>query len=273
MVGRHTQKSGGLQIDGKTVGGIVLIVAVLAAVVAGFAFLQSKRAQTADLDPKTFCPRSGPVAVHAVLIDRTDPLSDLQIEALQQDVRLWAKDVPKHGAFRIYEVGVGGTLLRPVVDVCNPGDGSDASQWDANPAFLRKRYQEKFLGPVTAMLAGMRGDAEQPNSPIMEAIQAIAVRDFGETGPSGDNALVVVSDLLEHTGHLDLYRGVPNAQVFAKSAEGRSLHADLNGVGVSVYLINRVKDAKFQTDALGTFWIQWLTQQGGDVGAFKQLPG
>ena len=155
----------------------------------------------------------------------------------------------------------------------NPGDGSDASQWDANPAFLRKRYQEKFLGPVTAMLAGMRGDAEQPNSPIMEAIQAIAVRDFGETGPSGDNALVVVSDLLEHTGHLDLYRGVPNAQVFAKSAEGRSLHADLNGVGVSVYLINRVKDAKFQTDALGTFWIQWLTQQGGDVGAFKQLPG
>jgi len=271
MVG--TPNQGFTGPSGKTIAGIGMIAVVIAALIAIFVVVERGHEATALLDPTTYCPRSGPVAVHAVLIDRTDALSDIQLEALRKDLLHWALDVPKYGAFRVYEVGVGGSLLSPVVNVCNPGDGSDASSLNANPAFLKRRYREKFLAPLDAMIAGMRADEKQATSPIMEAVQAISVRDFGETGPQGDNGLIIVSDLLQHGPTVSLYRGVPKASDFVKSPAGRSLHADLSGVAVSIYLINRVKDAKYQTDALGAFWIQWLTAQGAEVGAFKQFPG
>lgn len=211
--------------------------------------------------------------MHSVLIDRTDRLSDLQLQALKQEVLHWAAQVPKHGAFRVYEVGVGGKLLTPVLDVCNPGDGRDASSLDANPGFLRKRYEQKFTAPINAMLVAMQADEEQATSPIMEAVQAISVHDFGDNSPPGENSLTIVSDLLQNGTGVSFYRNVPDAPSFEKSPTGKTLHADLGHVEIAVYLITRLKDAKYQTDALGAFWIHWLTDQGGDVGTFKHLPG
>jgi hypothetical protein len=271
MVGRYSQRSKGP--DPKTIGGIALTILAVALVIGGFVLLQQKRNAVASLDPKTFCPKAGPAAVHAVLIDRTDALTDLQLEALNQDVLHWAQDVPKHAAFRIYEVGVGGAILKPVVDVCNPGDGSDASIIDSNPAALKRRYIKTFLGPVQAMLTAMRADETKDTSPIMEAVQAISVRNFGETGATGDNALIIVSDLLQHSDRLSLYKAVPSNDDFEKGAAGRSLHADLSGVAVTIYLINRIKDARFQSDNVGQFWIHWLEHQGAAMNGFKILPG
>jgi len=274
MVGRHGNSRGRrAAVDRKSLIGISLMTGVVLILGLGIYLFGQQKAAIAKLDPNSFCPNSGPIAVHSVLIDRTDPLNDLQREALRKDILHWADQVPKYAALRIYEVGVGGTLLRPVVDVCNPGDGSDASSLDSNPKFLKRRYREKFLDPLEAMLANMRADTEQDTSPIMQAVQAISVRDFGETGPTGENTLTIVSDLLQNGPGFSLYRGIPDATSFSQSSIGRSLHADLSGVAVSIYLINRPKDARYQTDALGTFWIQWLTSQGGDMAAFKQLPG
>lgn len=274
MVGRHTSgrgRSGGIKRD--TLIGIGLIILVATIIVGGFVAMHQQRVAIAALDPQTYCPKKGPAAVHSVLIDRTDPLSDLQREALRKDILHWAEQVPKYAAFRIYEVGVGGALLNPIVDVCNPGDGSDASSLNSNPQFLKRRYREKFLRPVEAMFNNMKGDTEQKTSPIMQGVQAISIHDFGETGPRGDNVLIIVSDLLQNGPTFSLYKSVPDAPAFSQSGIGRTFHVDLSGVTVSIYLINRARDAKFQTDALGAFWIRWLTSQGAEVSAFKQLPG
>lgn len=273
MVGRHGKgrSDGGLNL--KTAGGWLLVATVAAVLVAGFVYLTERRAETAQLDPNTFCPRSGPTSVQAVLIDRSDPLTELQLEALRRHVMYWAEQVPKYGALRIYEVGVGGALLRPTVDICNPGDGSDASTINSNPTLLRKRYRDKFLGPLELMLSAMRTDREQATSPILEAIQAISIRDFGVSGPAGDKGLIIVSDLLEHGPNVSFYKEIPDAERFARSPIGRSLHADLAGVNASIFLMTRVKDASHQTDALGSFWIHWLELEGAAVTHFKPMPG
>ena len=270
MVGRHTSNTrSAARTDKGTLIGALLVVVVAVILAYGFVYLNQRRSELAQLDPSTLCPVKGPVAVESVLIDRTDPLTEIQLESLKDLITAQAEQVPKFGAFRVYEVGVGGSLLGPVLTVCNPGDGSDASVLDSNPAHLQKRYQQKFIGPVNTMLEQMRADHEQPSSPILEAVQAIGVRDFGERNNEG--RLVIVSDLLQYGSGLNFYRGAPDAETFSRSPVGRNLHVNLAGVVTTIYLINRVKDAKYQTDSLGAFWIRWLGLQGAEVAAFKQL--
>jgi hypothetical protein len=138
---------------------------------------------------------------------------------------------------------------------------------------LKKRYEEKFSSPINAMLAAMQTDEEQATSPIMEAVQAISIHDFGDNSPAGQNSLTIVSDLIQNGGGLSFYHGIPDISGFTKSPIGKTLHADLSRVAISIYLITRLKDAKYQTDALGSFWIHWLTDEGAEVGNFRHLSG
>src|SRR4051812_11252822 len=107
---------------------IAIVVVVLVGLGGGFWVVQGRAAQLASLDPETLCPKTGATSQFAVLIDRTDALTEIQGEALRRQITAWASAIPKHGSFKVYEVGHsgsdGGALLQPVVSVCNPGDGS-----------------------------------------------------------------------------------------------------------------------------------------------------
>jgi hypothetical protein len=246
---------------------------VLAGLGGLFLFVNQRAAALASLDAETLCPKAGPVSQFDVLIDRTDPLTEIQGEALKRQILAWADAVPKHGAFRVYEVGYGGALLQPVVSVCNPGDGSDQSSLDSNPAMWRQRYEEKFTAPIQDMLDRMRLDEEQNKSPIMEGVQAIAVKDFGPDAPKGPKSLMVVSDLLQNQSGFSLYKDVPRIDAFWPTPYAASLRVNLTGIHVEVYMLHRLKAAAKQTDALGKFWIDWLERQGAQVDAFKSVPG
>jgi hypothetical protein len=255
----------------------MLAVAVVIIVLAGlgglFYFVNQRAAALASLDPDSFCPKSGPGSQFDVLIDRTDALTEVQGEALKRQILAWADAVPKHGAFKVYEVGHGGALLQPVVSVCNPGDGADQSSLDSNPEMWKRRYQEKFTAPIQDMLDRMRLDEEQKQSPIMEGVQAIAVRDFGPDASKGPKTLMVVSDLLQNQSGFSLYKDVPAIDTFWPTAYAASLRVNLTGVHVGIFLLHRMKAATRQTDALGKFWIDWFERQGAEVDQFKSVPG
>jgi len=268
---------------GETLPLKVLAVAIVLVVLAGlgglFLFVNQRAAALASLDPDSLCPKAGPISQFDVLIDRTDALTEIQGEALKRQILAWADAVPKHGAFKVYEVGHsgtgggGGALLQPVVSVCNPGDGSDQSSLDSNPEMWRQRYQQKFTAPIQDMLERMRLDEEQRQSPIMEGVQAIAVKDFGPDAPDGPKTLMVVSDLLQNESGFSLYKAVPEIDAFWPTPYAASLRVNLAGIHVEVYMLHRLKAAARQTDALGKFWIDWLERQGAQVDAFKSVPG
>ena len=79
------------------------------------------------------------------------------------------------------------------------------------------------------MLARMRLDEEAKLSPILEGVQAIAVRDFGPDAPQGPKTLIVVSDLLQNQEGFSLYQGVPLLDVFWATPYATSLRANLDG--------------------------------------------
>ena len=267
---------------GETLPLKVLAVAIVLVVLAGlgglFLFVNQRAAALASLDSETLCPKAGPVSQFDVLIDRTGTLTEIQGEALKRQILAWADAVPKHGAFKVYEVGHsgtdgGGAMLQPVVAVCNPGDGSDKSSLDSKPQMWRQCYEEKFTAPIQYMLARMRLNEEQNQSPIMEGVQAIAVKDFGPDAPKGPKSLMVVSDLLQNQGGFSLYKAVPEIDAFWPTPYAGSLRVNLTGIHVELYMLHRLKAAVKQTDALGKFWIDWLERQGAEVDAFKSVPG
>jgi len=272
------RRRGGQETLTLKVIAIAIVVIVLAALGGVFWFVQGRAAQLAALDPETLCPKSGPTSQFAVLIDRTDALTEIQGEALRRQITAWAAAIPKHGSFKVYEVGHsgiegGGALLQPVVAVCNPGDGSDQSSIDSNPKMWLARYEEKFQAPISAMLTRMQLDQEAKTSPILEGVQAIAVKDFGPDAPQGPKTLIIVSDLLQNQQGFSLYQAVPALDTFWTTPYGASVRSNLTGVHTEIYLLHRMKAAAKQTDALGKFWIDWLERQGAQVDAFKSVPG
>jgi hypothetical protein len=270
---RFSRRRGGQETPALKAIAIAIVVVVLAGLGGVFWFVQGRAAQLAALDPESLCPKSGPTSQFAVLIDRTDALTEIQGEALRRQITAWAAAIPKHGSFKVYEVGHGGALLQPVVAVCNPGDGSDQSAIDSNPKMWRARYEEKFQAPISAMLERMRLDAEAKTSPILEGVQAIAVKDFGPDAPQGPKTLVIVSDLLQNQQGFSLYQGVPALDAFWATPYGASVRSNLTGIHAEIFLLHRTKAAAKQTDALGKFWIDWLERQGAAVDAFKSVPG
>jgi hypothetical protein len=270
---RFSRRRRGSETLALKVIAIVIVVVVLFGLGGIFWYVQGRAAQLASLDPETLCPKSGPTSQFAVLIDRTDALTEIQGEALRRQITAWASAIPKHGSFKVYEVGHGGALLQPVVAVCNPGDGSDQSAIDSNPKMWRARYEEKFQAPISAMLERMRLDEEAKTSPILEGVQAIVVKDFGPDAPQGPKTLVIVSDLLQNQQGFSLYQGVPALDAFWATPYAASVRSNLAGIHAEVYLLHRMKAAAKQTDALGKFWIDWLERQGAQVDAFKSVPG
>jgi hypothetical protein len=268
-----SRRGGGSETLALKAIAIVIVVVVLLGLGGVFWYVQGRAAQLAALDPETLCPKSGPTSQFAVLVDRTDALTEIQGEALRRQITAWAAAIPKHGSFKVYEVGYGGALLQPVVAVCNPGDGSDQSAIDSNPKMWRARYEEKFQAPISAMLERMRLDEEAKTSPILEGVQAIAVKDFGPDAPQGPKTLVIVSDLLQNQQGFSLYQGVPPLDAFWATPYAASVRSNLAGIHAEVYLLHRMKAAAKQTDALGKFWIDWLERQGAQVDAFRSVPG
>ncbi|MBI2254751.1 MAG: hypothetical protein HYU58_09045 [Proteobacteria bacterium] len=228
----------------------------------------------ANIDSTTLCPKDGPVAGVTVLVDRTDGLNAIQAEQVVQLIDTWAQSVPSGGIFKVYEVGKAKDLLTPIVTACNPGDGSNESYLTGNPAMLRKQYEEHYVDPIKKMAEGMRADAEADSSPIMEAVQAVTIQDFGPAQTKMMNKrLYIVSDLMQHVKEFSLYKGIPDTSAFSATPYAASVHVNLSNIIVNLYAVTRPGMDGDKLGKLRQFWGEWLRYQGGLLLDDKRIAG
>src|SRR5690348_7082010 len=77
----------------KAVGAVLAIIGVLLiATLGGAAWWLRKTKEPLDANN---CPRSGPKAIHVIMIDRSDPISEQQAQRVRQDV----EDLKRNAAF------------------------------------------------------------------------------------------------------------------------------------------------------------------------------
>jgi hypothetical protein len=95
---------------------------------------------------------------------------------------------------------IAGVRSRSLFSKCNPGDGAGLSEWTDNPRIARMRWIEGFRKPAADAVKSSIASAKANSSPIMAAIQDIAIDQFSSAAAqNAKKTLFVISDMLEYT--------------------------------------------------------------------------
>lgn len=268
--GRRQRRSGGSGVSKNTQAGIILVVALV--LLGGFLATYFMAKKDASHISQDFCRNDTLPEMTAVVIDHTDKISTVQKASLER--RLWdvSNNLEKNGAIQFFSVEkVGDRVLEPGVSLCNPGSEKEVNEWSGNKRLARKHYEEKFASILKEKLEGILTAPTAETSPVMEAVQSVVVTSFiGESNNAKKKKLVLVSDLLEHTDAFSFYKGIPDFDVYRKGSHWPSVKADMSGIDVEIFYLNRPGAERIQTPQLKLFWQMYFLEQG--AGSVKFVP-
>jgi hypothetical protein len=261
-------------LGGAALGGIALIcVALLGLSLLGAFYYYAPRSPT--LDAASLCPVSGPDGIVVVLVDTSD---DLPEPAKREATRILddlITGLPPYYKLDIRVLDIVQVRSRSLFSKCNPGDGKGLSEWASNPRLARMRWIENFRKPAVEAVKNSLSSAKANSSPIMAALQDIAIDEFSGTVAEGsEKKLIVISDMLEFTRDYSQYpkAGDLSYQRFRQSPAYLKLRTDLHGAKVTIYYVQR-KEPKFDTIQHIEFWHQWVADNRGAWGSAKRLQG
>jgi hypothetical protein len=245
---------------------ILVALLLLGGLIAAYFAVSRSRVR---LDAETSCPVQGPSAITAILFDRTDPINDKQKLFLKNKLDLLRQSTQKFEEVDTYALeNQGSDVIRPLQQVCDPGRGEDLNSITGNPAIARERWQKQFDTPLRLMMEEMRKGGGAKTSAIFEAVQSVSLQSFQRPNVAeAPKNLVLVSDLLQFTKTMNLYKGGLNYQVFRNTNEALRLRTNLDRVAIEVFFIPRTTQDRIP--ALINFWTDWFIDQGVRQDRFK----
>lgn len=254
------------------VGGVLTVLAL--GVLATGAYVYATLARPPTLDHTTLCPVNGPRSETVVLLDSTDAIPDIAKHEIRTTLIDMAETLPQYELLEIRLLDPNITGGRMIFSKCNPGDGSNLSEYTANPRLAKQRWMDGFREPLDqAMEAGFR-PAPGKISPIMETIQQIAVDRFtGRNVEDVPKTLVVISDMLEHGPDYSQYSGDLSYARFKGSSAYRKVRTDLHGAAVEIYYIQRATARPLNSVDHIRFWAEWIRDNNGRFKQASKLQG
>ncbi len=255
-------------------GGIALIFLALAAlgILAVFYFSVTPKPK---LDPASLCPVDRPAGITVVLVDTSDDLpkpAQRQVLGLLEDQ---ITELADYHRLDIRVLDIANNRSRSLFSKCNPGDGTGLSEWTDNPRIARMRWLENFREPARAAIKNSLSSAKAKSSPIMGAIQDIAIDQFSSAAAQKvEKKLIVISDMLEFTS---LYSQYPNAgdlsfQRFKRSPAYLKFRTDLHDAHVKIEYVQQTQ-ATIDSVRHIEFWKEWITDNRGIFDGARRLQG
>ena len=213
-------------------------------------------------DGETLCPSDRSVPHTVILVDRTDPFTDLHTMLFESAVERGSAALSAGERLSIFLIEARtSTPPTPILSLCKPDDGSNANWLYQNATLLRSAFEKRFAQPLTALVDGLREPAQAPASPILETIRAVSLLPSFREAPER-RKLIVVSDLLENTARYSHYRTRPNFEEFRTSPYGASLMPSLKGVSVELVYLPNQRAQRRQGRAHLAFWHAYFTDAG-----------
>jgi hypothetical protein len=264
-------------IGGAGIGGILLILLAIAA--AGtLAYFYFSAPARPILDAQSFCPIDGPRGITVVLVDTSDDLPDTTRKEVLGMLEDMIATLPPFYKLDIRVLDITGVRSRSLFSKCNPGDGAGLSEWTDNPRIARLRWIENFRKPAADAVKNSIASAKANSSPIMAAIQDIALDQFSSAaGKTAKKTLYVISDMIEFTRDYSQYPrgGDLSFQRYKQSPAYLKFRTDLHGATVALRYVTR--QVKGQPLVDGTmhmdFWKAWIEDNNGLFGGVKRLQG
>lgn len=250
-------------------GSAALLMALIIVGLAAFFLTTAKD----DLNSETLCPSEGPLGHYVLLVDKTDPFSFIQKEALQVELENIVKHkLPENYLFSVFSLGENfQNNAKPLVELCNPGDGKGKSHWTTTVPILQKRYQEKFLTPLQQIFEDLTSAERAKESPIFEMIQLVSINGFQKHAVLGEKKLIIMSDMLHNTSQFSMYKSKFDFEEFVVSPYGKKAQLELSNVSVELYYL--MNSPSLQTRKHALFWEKFFDNAEARVVAIRPLGG
>ena len=228
-----------------------------------------------ERDPKTLCRAEGPSAITAILLDRTDSFLPTTKSDLEQRIWNLLNEIEENHELSLFAVDpTHGGSLDPIIKVCSPGDPDNVDHLTQSEAIMRRNWQQKFRAPLEEELGKLLTNKEAKSSPIMEAVQSVAIQHFQSSNRRNvSRRLIIVSDLLQNSDAISFYKAQPNFERFRSSPQARGLNPDLRSVEIELWLIQRKQRQQGDGAAVLQFFRSWLAEHGGQVRSSVRTSG
>ncbi len=258
-------------------GGVLLLLLAIGSggALAYFYFASPERPV---LDPATLCPVDGPKGVTVVLVDTSDDLPETTRREVLGQLDDMITTLPPFYKLDIRVLDIAGVRSRSLFSKCNPGDGANLSEWTDNPRIARLRWIEDFRKPAADAVNKSISPARSGSSPIMAAIQDIAISEFAPAArETVRKTLYVISDMIEYTRDYSQYprAGDLSFQRYKQSPAYLKFRTDLHGATVILRYVTRQTGSQQIVDSTKhmEFWKTWIEDNRGTFGGVKRLQG
>jgi hypothetical protein len=237
---------------------------VIGAIGGGFWYLKKTRIA---LDLESNCPVNGPTAIHAILFDRSDPISDQQGQRIRQLIIKYKESARSGLRFDLYTFnGDTSHVLTPKLQLC--AVGKEANELIENPERVRQRYEKKFSDVLDQSVGELLRGSKEAKSPIIESIRAAAISSFGAIEPGQmPLRMTLISDMIQNTALYSNFQVEPDLQQLSRSPLWPALEPQLKGAEVDVVYLLRAsatrKGVPIQSRGHQGFWEQLIAASGG----------
>jgi len=277
VVRRRPRQRSSAALGWSGVGGVLLLLLALGSGGA-LAYFYFSAPERPVLDPQSLCPVTGPRGITVVLVDTSDELTETTRREVLGQLDDMITTLPPFYKLDIRILDIAGTKSRSLFAKCNPGDGAGLSEWTDNPRIARLRWIEDFRKPAADAVKSSVATAKSNSSPIMAAIQDIAIGEFSSAASeSARKTLYVISDMIEYTRDYSQYprAGDLSFQRYKQSAAYMKFRTDLHGASVIIRYVTRQSGSQQVVDATRhmDFWKTWIEDNRGVFGGAKRLQG
>jgi len=254
------------------IGSALIAFVVVVATSIAWAVI-SVRSSHVSVDPKTGCPLDGPRSITAVVVDRTDPISETTALDMRQVLDREMSDVPRYGAIYLFGIDERVTTSpRPLFMRCNPGRSEEVNSLKESKRLVDRSFRKAFREPLDEALDALQASGASERSPIVETLQSVGVRAFGGSdGADVPKRLVVASDFLQNSDRLSFYGAHPASVLSSDAAE--DLAAPLEDVDVRMLFIRRDGANAAHTSALRDAWTRYFRKSGAAEIVATKLTG
>lgn len=223
------------------------------------------------LDPQTGCPMQGPIVIHAILFDQTDPISPQQGQQVKQRIERYKSEASFGYRFDLYTfTGDTKNVLKPVLQLCSPGRPEEANELIANPQLEKKRYEERFAAVLDRTVVELLREQRRDTSPLIESLKAAAVSSFGPVQPHDVRLrMTVVSDLIQHSANYSHFKSPSDFSQLSRTITWSTIAPQLKGAELDVLYILRPEAKRsgkpIQDRGHQLFWEQLIEAANGTL--------
>ena len=264
-------RSRGQRIRRKNVAGIAILILVV--VTLGAAAILAIITIRPPRDETTNCTPAGPRAITVIAIDATDVLNEVQRLALRNELTKVVDGLNEDDGVQVWRIAPSSNAVPDAAGplLCHPG--RTANRWFQNQRFVEKAYSDNFRTPIISQLDRFVEASAAPQSPIMESIQAIAIRTFGLSKYASvkDRVLLLASDMIQNTATHSQVRGISAFPQFQASAGYRAVSSQLTGVRVQVLYLQRPTSIGYKEHV--EFWQQYFAASGAQLDRVLPIAG